>query len=185
MARATVSRIYGTVARATRHPWVVKGPSRQSHYRNGTLYAHPKQVRTSKRCVTPSVTFPSPQSEWLQHGVSWQDDVFPKGHDGDIPLSSNVFSTPNDHNISDCVSYYKHVFEQGLPLQVEESRIQRGQRRKHWDTQVHRLSRTKHTSTVCEYLFLTHCLYNTALASSDCLFLNWTVPKQDYWLSFR
>ena len=39
------------------------------------------------------------------------------------PMPDNAFSTPNDRSISGCVGYYNHVFEQGLPLQVEESRL--------------------------------------------------------------
>ena len=39
------------------------------------------------------------------------------------PLPSDVFSTPNHHIISVCVVYYNHVFEQGLPLHIEESRL--------------------------------------------------------------
>lgn len=39
------------------------------------------------------------------------------------PIPSDAFSTPNDRSISGCVGCYNHVFQQGMPLHVEESRL--------------------------------------------------------------
>ena len=61
--------------------------------------------------------------------VVWSSPVFqsPNALEGctiiHAPSPIDVFVTPSENSINACVSYYNYVFEQGLPLRVQESRL--------------------------------------------------------------
>ena len=61
--------------------------------------------------------------------VVWVSPVFqsPNALEGcaisSAPTPSDAFATPPENSINACVSYYNYVFEQGLPLRVQESRL--------------------------------------------------------------
>ena len=61
--------------------------------------------------------------------VVWVSPVFqsPNALEGcaisSAPTPSDGFTTPPENSINTCVSYYNYVFEQGLPLRVQESRL--------------------------------------------------------------
>jgi hypothetical protein len=61
--------------------------------------------------------------------VVWASPVFdsPRALEGcaisRAPAPSDAFATPPDNSINACAAYYNHVFEQGLPLRVDGTRL--------------------------------------------------------------